>query len=175
MRALELMLLTFLVSSLIIFIILNHDPHAVAVAVLGQYYTQQDVQTTIHQLGLDRSAPVRYVDWITHFVRGDWGQSYTMNVPVAGLVFQRLRNSAVLGGLAFVVVVPCSVVMGLLAGVREDSLLDRVVSIVGLSAISEDRKSTRLNSSHTVISYAVFCLKKKTKNMCRCDHRDLDT
>src|SRR5436190_15629011 len=27
---------------------------------------------------------------------------------------------------------------------------------------SEDRKSTRLNSSHTVISYAVFCLKKKT-------------
>src|SRR5438034_6642787 len=34
--------------------------------------------------------------------------------------------------------------------------------------LNEDRKSTRLNSSHTVISYAVFCLKKKkkkTKNM----------
>src|SRR5436190_14892948 len=30
-------------------------------------------------------------------------------------------------------------------------------------AIAEDRKSTRLNSSHTVISYAVFCLKKKKK------------
>src|SRR5215204_7240996 len=29
---------------------------------------------------------------------------------------------------------------------------------------TEDRKSTRLNSSHTVISYAVFCLKKKKKN-----------
>src|SRR3970282_2840923 len=28
----------------------------------------------------------------------------------------------------------------------------------------EDRKSTRLNSSHITISYAVFCLKKKTKN-----------
>src|SRR5256885_10939263 len=28
--------------------------------------------------------------------------------------------------------------------------------------VSEDRKSTRLNSSHLVISYAVFCLKKKT-------------
>src|SRR5260221_6702720 len=28
-----------------------------------------------------------------------------------------------------------------------------------------DRKSTRLNSSHTVISYAVFCLKKKKKNI----------
>src|SRR5438034_6856685 len=30
--------------------------------------------------------------------------------------------------------------------------------------LSRDRKSTRLNSSHTVISYAVFCLKKKTNN-----------
>src|SRR5215204_7302347 len=33
----------------------------------------------------------------------------------------------------------------------------------GCPAGSRDRKSTRLNSSHTVISYAVFCLKKKKK------------
>src|SRR5258708_31798409 len=30
-------------------------------------------------------------------------------------------------------------------------------------SVSEDRKSTRLNSSHQIISYAVFCLKKKKK------------
>src|SRR2546426_4625845 len=34
----------------------------------------------------------------------------------------------------------------------------------GLMIESSDRKSTRLNSSHLVISYAVFCLKKKKKN-----------
>src|SRR5438034_6983924 len=33
---------------------------------------------------------------------------------------------------------------------------------------SLDRKSTRLNSSHTVISYAVFCLKKKTVKAAEC-------
>src|SRR5256885_3763434 len=32
----------------------------------------------------------------------------------------------------------------------------------------QDRKSTRLNSSHLVISYAVFCLKKKKTNSCLC-------
>src|SRR5690625_6971387 len=32
----------------------------------------------------------------------------------------------------------------------------------GLAALRKDRKSTRLNSSHVAISYAVFCLKKKT-------------
>src|SRR5262252_10215113 len=34
-----------------------------------------------------------------------------------------------------------------------------------------DRKSTRLNSSHTVISYAVFCLKKKKKNNTSKNHK----
>src|SRR5260221_1819815 len=35
-----------------------------------------------------------------------------------------------------------------------------------------DRKSTRLNSSHTVISYAVFCLKKKKKDDQKITHQD---
>src|SRR2546430_6902434 len=36
------------------------------------------------------------------------------------------------------------------------------------SSLVQDRKSTRLNSSHSQISYAVFCLKKKQKaNLCR--------
>src|SRR5438132_5476125 len=34
---------------------------------------------------------------------------------------------------------------------------------LNVAAVAGDRKSTRLNSSHTVISYAVFCLKKKKK------------
>src|SRR6266705_2461855 len=33
----------------------------------------------------------------------------------------------------------------------------------GLTAVAQDRKSTRLNSSHRTISYAVFCLKKKKR------------
>src|SRR2546430_13694127 len=35
----------------------------------------------------------------------------------------------------------------------------------------KDRKSTRLNSSHSQISYAVFCLKKKKNKRCRCCRR----
>src|SRR5256885_3584552 len=38
--------------------------------------------------------------------------------------------------------------------------------------LGQDRKSTRLNSSHLVISYAVFCLKKKKKNIVSIDWRN---
>src|SRR5438034_5162312 len=56
---------------------------------------------------------------------------------------------------------------------RSKSLIERRSSITAqasriatdIAAVANrDRKSTRLNSSHTVISYAVFCLKKKKKN-----------
>src|SRR5437899_8227817 len=40
---------------------------------------------------------------------------------------------------------------------------DRALNAVGISGKGRDRKSTRLNSSHLGISYAVFCLKKKKK------------
>src|SRR5690349_23342060 len=42
--------------------------------------------------------------------------------------------------------------------------LGRAAVLTSDAAGAEDRKSTRLNSSHVEISYAVFCLKKKKKN-----------
>src|SRR5438132_2923154 len=50
-------------------------------------------------------------------------------------------------------------------GVAENTIHGAVSWVSGRNLIySLDRKSTRLNSSHTVISYAVFCLKKKKLN-----------
>src|SRR3712207_8019397 len=45
------------------------------------------------------------------------------------------------------------------------TLVGRLGALVG-DELAEDRKSTRLNSSHANISYAVFCLKKKNNNYC---------
>src|SRR5260221_9314214 len=42
---------------------------------------------------------------------------------------------------------------------------DRICRRRHVERRQEDRKSTRLNSSHTVISYAVFCLKKKNNHL----------
>src|SRR5438034_3361902 len=47
------------------------------------------------------------------------------------------------------------------------------LGVEGAALASVDRKSTRLNSSHTVISYAVFCLKKKKKNKRNKQHENI--
>src|SRR5438034_3547567 len=46
---------------------------------------------------------------------------------------------------------------------RGYGVVDVVLEVSAGAALAPDRKSTRLNSSHTVISYAVFCLKKKKR------------
>src|SRR5438874_10011874 len=58
-----------------------------------------------------------------------------------------------------------------LLGDARDALQEGPIAVDGdgaflesITSIAEDRKSTRLNSSHVEISYAVFCLKKKNKN-----------
>src|SRR5688572_32627776 len=56
--------------------------------------------------------------------------------------------------------------------VAEDFRRDRIAVVIDVAVLRplgrgtfQDRKSTRLNSSHSQISYAVFCLKKKKKNI----------
>src|SRR5205085_7280436 len=49
------------------------------------------------------------------------------------------------------------------------------LQVRGRRRFPTDRKSTRLNSSHSQISYAVFCLKKKKKKMERCVVEDVQT
>src|SRR5438045_5579320 len=51
--------------------------------------------------------------------------------------------------------------VGIELGLGSEMLSSGWIAVIQLT--SEDRKSTRLNSSHLGISYAVFCLKKKTK------------
>src|SRR5260221_1358395 len=54
--------------------------------------------------------------------------------------------------------------VGQAADLADVVVADADSPVVTLSIVARDRKSTRLNSSHTVISYAVFCLKKKSAN-----------
>src|SRR6266702_7482836 len=49
------------------------------------------------------------------------------------------------------------------AGIRAEELVRGSWVLIVVLLVPVDRKSTRLNSSHVAISYAVFCLKKKTK------------
>ncbi|MBW1776419.1 MAG: ABC transporter permease [Deltaproteobacteria bacterium] len=76
--------------------------------------------------------PVEYIPLKKGFIRGDPGISLRTGRPVAKSLFIRLRNSLVLAGTAFVIVMPLALLLGLMAGLKEGSLRDRIFSVGGM-------------------------------------------
>ena len=76
--------------------------------------------------------PVQYIPLKKGFVRGDPGLSLRTGRPVAKSLFIRLRNSLVLAGLAFLIVMPLALLLGVMAGLKEGTLRDRVLSVGGM-------------------------------------------
>jgi peptide/nickel transport system permease protein len=87
------------------------------------------------QSGLRREGdgPRQYIPLRKGLLRGDAGMSYQTGRPVSVTLFARLRNSLVLAAVAFVVVMPLALLLGIVAGVNEGKPVDRTISIVGLT------------------------------------------
>lgn len=109
-------------------------PGDIGRAILGPLADARAVAALDHQLGVDRPLVTQYVEWITHFVRGDMGLSYAYREPVGPFIGDALAHSAKLGLLAFVVVVPLGIAGGVWAAMHAGRWLDRIISITGLSA-----------------------------------------
>jgi len=76
--------------------------------------------------------PISYIPLKKGFIRGDPGVSLRTGRPVEKSLFIRLRNSLVLAGIAFVIVMPLALLLGLIAGLKEGGVRDRVLSIGGM-------------------------------------------
>ncbi|MBW1676471.1 MAG: ABC transporter permease [Deltaproteobacteria bacterium] len=76
--------------------------------------------------------PIEYIPLKKGFIRGDPGLSLRTGRPVAKSLFIRLRNSLVLAGIAFIIVMPLALFLGMIAGLKEGTLRDRVLSVGGM-------------------------------------------
>lgn len=104
-------------------------------AVLWEKGSAKEIWTFVVGAGWKKSSggPVEYIPLKKGFLRGDPGVSLRTGRPVGKTMFVRLRNSMVLAGIAFTIVMPLALVLGIIAGLREGSLKDRVLSISGMA------------------------------------------
>lgn len=133
LRRLGMILLTLLLASVIIFSVTQLLPGDVAQVILGQFATPQAVENLREELGLNRPIVVQYWDWLTRFVRGDWGVSMVSRQPVRPLVMARLRNSLMLASVSLAFYVPLGILLGVIAAIKEDRLADQAISGVSMA------------------------------------------
>jgi len=109
-------------------------PGNVGRAMLGPFADQRAVDLLNHEMGTDRPYLVQYGDWISGFLTGDLGLSYAYRAPVSEFLATALLNSLKLSLVAFLMVVPLGILVGVIAALQRDRAIDRVISVVGLSA-----------------------------------------
>jgi len=129
-------LLLLLAASLLIFVGTEILPGDVAAAVLGQGATEQALANMRAQMGLDRPAPARYIEWLFNAMRGDFGVALSNGRDIAESISQRLGNTLFLASVAAVISVPLSIFLGLLAVRYRDRWPDKLISGVTLASIS---------------------------------------
>lgn len=121
------------ISSVLIFLICAALPGDIAQVILGQNATPEALAELRRTLGLDRPLRVRYVEWVTSMVTGDFGTSFLNGLPVSTQIATRLGVTGWLVlfgmGLALIIAIP----VGLLAAVRSRKATGFIVS--GLSQI----------------------------------------
>lgn len=135
-KRIVMMLFTMFAVSLVLFLLLEIDVETIAIKVLGQFSTEDQRAIWLERNGYNEPVYYRYAVWLGNFLTGDFGTSTIYKIPVADVLWPRLWNTTILAFWVFVFLIPVSLVLGILSGMREGSKLDRTISVISILTTS---------------------------------------
>lgn len=127
LRRLLALLATLVAASLVVFLVLEVLPGDPALVIAGMEASPETVEVLRQKLGLDRPAPLRYLAWVGGLLTGDFGVSHAYDVPVLGLVAERLPITLPLAVLAVMIAIAVALPLGLFAATRHNRSGDYAV------------------------------------------------
>jgi len=132
---------TLVIVSILVFMGTEVLPGDAAGAVLGRSATPAQVEEMRALMGLDRPAPERYLDWLGGVLSGDLGNSAAGfaaggESPIWDEISGKIANSFALAGITAALMIPLSLLLGIVAALRAGRALDHAISISSLAIIS---------------------------------------
>jgi peptide/nickel transport system permease protein len=118
-----------------VFLVTQWLPGDVCRIILGREAGPVAIENCRQELGLDQPLPVQYLNWLGDFLTGDWGISYSTNLPIYPMVMDRLRNSLILALVTLVISVPLAVTLGVIAGLNANKPIDNTISVGSLAVV----------------------------------------
>lgn len=125
-RRMAMLVITMVIVSLLAFVAFDMISGDAATAMLGTQATPEKIAALREELGLNRPLPVRYVEWLTGFVTGDLGVSYSYSLPVWELMAPKIMVTLCLSLMSFVLIVLVSIPLGVRSARRSGGVLDGV-------------------------------------------------
>ncbi len=133
-RRLAVMFLTMVSLTFIVFTMVNLEPNLEKLAKTqnNNRMSEEAVESWLEKEGYRRPVLIRYQEWVTNALNGDLGYSTRFRKPVNEVMPKRLSYTGWLAFWVMVVMIPCSLIIGVLAGMREGSRTDRGLSIFSI-------------------------------------------
>lgn len=119
-------LVTLLLASVVVFTVLEILPGDPARIMLGMNAGAEALTALRQELGLDQSAPARYLNWLSSLLTGDLGRSYTYSSPVSELVRERLGVSLPLALISLFLSTAIAIPVGVYAASRNGKPSDTI-------------------------------------------------
>lgn len=136
-RRLTAMVGVLFIVSVLIFSLLALSPGSIVSTLIGTRPATPELIAALEaQYRVNDPFPVQYWHWLMNAVQGDFGHSVRTGEPVTSLIASRLPLTVQLAAYALLLVVSIGVPLGMLAGMRRGTLIDRATSTVAIIAMS---------------------------------------
>lgn len=135
-RRLLIMVLTMLCLTLAVFALVNLEPNLrkLALEQANNRMTNQEIENWLTDNGYRRPFFVRYGEWLGNAVQGDFGYSTRFRKDANPIIIERLGNTGLLAFWVLVTMIPTALLIGILAGIREGSKMDRSLSVLSITS-----------------------------------------
>ena len=136
-RLLSSIAVLFLVT-VIIFVAVRMCPGDPVANKIGPYgdYSEENIARVTAELGLDKSYMEQYLIWLRNCLRGDLGVSLRNGAPITEIVMQKLAVSMELIVVSIALALLIAIPLGILSGIHEGTLLDRIVTTLSTSFLA---------------------------------------
>lgn len=136
LRRIVVALPVFLGVVLAVVLIVRLTPGDPAIILLGQGASPSSIAALHKELGLDRSIPGQFVDYLGRAVIGDLGRSYRSNERVVDVIATALPYTVLLTGAGLAISLLIGVPVGILSALKKGSVWDHVLSGLALLGLS---------------------------------------
>jgi peptide/nickel transport system permease protein len=129
-------LLILLIITVLCFLLTHYSSDPMSQYATRQGMTSADREAIRERLGLNQPIYVQYVKWLGLALQGNLGSSFFSHQPVLKMILERLPNTLILMSTAEVFIVITSLILGLVAAVRQYTFTDNLItsfSFVGYS------------------------------------------
>jgi len=132
LKKLATLIVSLLITSVLTFTAFQIIPGDSALNALGMDATKEQLERYREEMGLNKSLPVRYINWLKGALKGDFGYStqYQMQMKAGTLIKERLIVTIWLAVMSFLLIVVISIPLGIFSAGKKNGILDSFITLI---------------------------------------------